>query len=83
MPMDDEENPLQSLATVVAFSSRDWSANHRDAWIYAIVSGWDDEALAEVAAKHDWDAATVARLCRLRLRFEALAALPTWPPRYE
>lgn len=69
-----EENPLASIVASIAFSSRDWSANHRDAWVYGVAIGWDTEALVEVAARHKWDAATVARLEELHRRYLMLGA---------
>lgn len=68
--MSDQTNPLKdalgSAADAMAFSSRDWAANHRDAWLYGIIVGWPDDALAEVAAKHQWPSAEIERLRRLR-----------------
>lgn len=69
-----------SLANTIAFCSRDWARDNRDAWIYGIVSGWCDGhagtdcegewadgcALNDVARKHGWDAATIERMVRLR-----------------
>lgn len=65
---DPEEDPFASLSAAVACHVRDWSEHRRDAWIYGIVVGWED-ALAEVARDHRWDAATVERLTRLRAAF--------------
>lgn len=60
--MQDKYNPLESIATAIAFSPRDWSSHHRDAWIYGIVLGWDKEVLEELKNKHKWRDETVARL---------------------
>lgn len=60
------ENPLESLRSAIVFSSRDWSSCKRDAWIYGIVVGWDDEAFEELSIKHHWDKDTGERLKRLR-----------------
>ena len=60
------ENPLESLRTAVVFSSKDYGACKRDAWVYGIVVGWDDDALEELSEKHRWDKETVKRLKRLR-----------------
>jgi hypothetical protein len=54
---------LDSLRAVIVTDPRDWSIDRRDAWIYAIVCGWD-EVLTEVARRHRWDDATIARLQR-------------------
>ena len=67
------ECPWESLRLALAQSSRDWSTAGVDAWIWGIVHGWG-EALDDVAARHGWDAETVARLRRLHAR--ALNAVP-------
>lgn len=66
---------VSSAGDAVAFSPRDWGVDHRDAWIYGILLGWSceedhehdyvcggDTALTEVAERHRWDVATVAKL---------------------
>jgi hypothetical protein len=76
-------HPIAALRYLVAFDSRDWADNRADAWLYGIVIGWDpaiDEAdeessMPDVAARHGWDAETVARLRILHKRFKA-----TLPP---
>lgn len=59
-----EENPHTAIADAMNFSSRDWSLNHRDAWIYGIAVGWGD-SINCVADRHRWSDDTVARLQRL------------------
>lgn len=50
------QNALESIECAIAFSVRDWGECRRDAWIYAIVFGWDvDGAWEEMAEKHGWD----------------------------
>ena len=34
---------------------RDWTADRTDAYLYAILVGFDDDTLTEVAARHRWD----------------------------
>lgn len=49
-------NAFESIECAIAFDVRDWSANRRSAWIYAIVFGWGDEdTWDEVAEKFGWD----------------------------
>ena len=48
-------NAFESIECAIAFSVRDWGECRRDAWIYAIVFGWDDGAWEEMAEKHGWD----------------------------
>jgi hypothetical protein len=61
---------LWSLRYNMAHDSRDWAQDRTDAWLYALLVGWDCEqqhahddscpgALDEIATKHDW---TPARL---------------------
>lgn len=56
---------FDSIAAAIDFHSRDWSIDHRDAWIYGIVVGWGD-ALDEVAARHKWSPMAVERLRKRR-----------------
>lgn len=65
-PTVKTENPFESLRTAIACSSRDWAMHHRDAWIYGIVCGWDDDSLRDLAAQFGWGRGEVARLKRLR-----------------
>ena len=67
---DDLAEALNSAKAAMTFSARDWSLNHRDAWLYGIVVGWDD-ALDEVANNHKWNDETVERLIRYRKAVEA------------
>lgn len=68
------QEAVQSLHSAICFSSEDWSCDHRHAWIYGIIVGWDAEpeepdeksALEEVAEKFKWDAETVSRMERYR-----------------
>lgn len=49
-------NALESIECAIAFDVRDWCADRRSAWIYAIVFGWDyEESWDEVAEKYGWD----------------------------
>lgn len=59
---------LDSLARTLAFSSRDWGTNPRDAWLWGVLNGWDadepgeESAMDEMARAHGWGEATVDRL---------------------
>jgi hypothetical protein len=35
--------------------TRDWTADRHDAYLWAVLIGWDDDALNEVAVKHRWN----------------------------
>jgi hypothetical protein len=68
---------LDGLHTLIATSSRDWQTYRVDAWLWAVLCGWDCEqtehddtcvhgALEETASMHGWDEATVAKARRYR-----------------
>ncbi|UZF57686.1 hypothetical protein LH935_06790 [Gordonia polyisoprenivorans] len=71
---------LESLANVLAFSSRDWGQARDLAWLWGIVHGWDDEdheedsAMPEQARTHGWDEVEVARLRGLHAAYEYILA---------
>ncbi|MGX1708886.1 hypothetical protein ACWIFI_06105 [Streptomyces albidoflavus] len=68
---------LSGLETLIATSSRDWGTHRVDAWIYAVLVGWDCEedqhdetcthgALESAAVKHGWTDGMVAKARRYR-----------------
>lgn len=82
---------LDGLHTLIATSSRDWGQYRVDAWLWAVLCGWDCEeghehdelcddgaAMREMAEQHGWDNDTVAKARRYRsaVRAVALAAKP-------
>ena len=69
------ECPFASLGMAVACHSRDWSLRGRDAWIWGIVCGWDDESLGDIQDRLLWSDESVARLKRLRSEFVRAHAL--------
>lgn len=70
--------PGESLRNTMAFDSRDWSVDRRDAWMYAIICGWDtDEAWSQVAKMHGWPPEAVDRAKELHAKFAA--AFPEVP----
>lgn len=46
---------VNAVCNMVRVDSRHWAATRGDALLWAILIGWDDEALTEVAAKHQWN----------------------------
>lgn len=64
--------PLESIETAIAVSVRDWSENNRDAWIYGIVFGWEEDSMQEMIKKHHWSKETVQRLNILHNKFKNL-----------
>ena len=65
------QGALVSLRSVMATSPRDWAATSGDAWLYGIIVGWDEAALAELSAKYRWDNIDRARLRGFRAAVEA------------
>ncbi|CAL9314116.1 hypothetical protein [Streptomyces sp. SudanB91_2054] len=74
---------LDGLGTLLATSSRDWGVYRVDAWLYAVILGWDCEqtehddtcthgALEEMQERHGWDDATVTKARRYRAAVRAL-----------
>jgi hypothetical protein len=64
------ENIFESLENCVAHHVRDWSLNKRDAWIFGIVCGWDDESFEELVERHKWTPEAVERLKKLHANFK-------------
>ena len=52
--MDVPTNALQKLQEVFAFTSRDCSEDKMIAFMYGVISGWDDDSYAELQVKHHW-----------------------------
>jgi hypothetical protein len=63
----DLAEALEYLSGALARHPRDWSTDHRDAWLYGVLNGWaceknhehdgidcSTDALDEVAAQHRW-----------------------------
>ncbi|MFE2712277.1 hypothetical protein ACFXKI_09870 [Streptomyces mirabilis] len=74
---------FEGLHHLLATSSRDWGTYRVDAWLWAVLCGWDCEqdehddtcthgALEETAAMHGWDDATVAKARRYRAAVRAI-----------
>lgn len=66
------QNPLESLHNTIVFSVRDYGNYSKDAWIYGIIVGWDDESLKELKIKFSWDDEAINRLKTLHDRFKKL-----------
>ncbi|MFA5123021.1 hypothetical protein [Zavarzinia sp.] len=71
----------ESLASVhrcMCTDARDWSLGKRDAWIYGVIVGWDEAALAEVAKRHQWPAEDVDRLRKLHAEVARRKPVDPW-----
>lgn len=66
-----ENNPFESIHSVMVFDPRDWALNPKDAWIYGIVVRWDNEAsYKELRQKHRWSVSTTERLKLLHEKYK-------------
>jgi hypothetical protein len=74
---------LDGIHDLIATSSRDWGRYRVDAWLWAVLCGWDCEqtehdetcthgALEEMAQLHGWDDDTVAKARRYRAAVRAV-----------
>ncbi|MCL8016895.1 hypothetical protein [Streptomyces sp. AS02] len=43
------------MRTAASHYQRDWTADRHDAYLWAVLIGWDAEALEEIAVKHRWN----------------------------
>ncbi|MCB5168024.1 hypothetical protein LG634_24755 [Streptomyces bambusae] len=79
---------FDGLDRLLATSSRDWGATREDAWLWAVICGWDCEpGCTDIECAHDtlqqmadafgWDDAAIAKARRYRA---AVRALPEPPP---
>jgi len=79
---------LDGLGRLIATSSRDWGIYRVDAWLWAVLVGWDCEkkhehddlcdnggAMQEMAERHGWNADAVAKARRYRMSIRAATAL--------
>lgn len=71
---------LDSIRSVMATTSRDWSTERDLAWCWAIAWGWG-EALAQTAARLHWGENALARLRRVSAAVNAIFELGDAPIR--
>ncbi len=62
---------FDSLVGTITSLPGDQSLDHRDAWRYGVIVGWD-ESLASIAKQHGWSPDDVERLQRYRAAVESL-----------
>lgn len=76
---------FEGLQRLLATSSRDWGGYRVDAWLWAVLLGWDCEedvhdetcthgTMAEMQRIHGWDDAAVAKARRYRAAVRAVEA---------
>lgn len=81
---------FENLELLCATNPRDWGARWDDAWLYAILVGWDCEktvhdgtcthgAMEEMAARYGWSAELVERLRGFRAAVRAVSVPPVRP----
>jgi hypothetical protein len=76
---------FEGLARLMSTSSRDWSEYRVDAWLWAVLVGWECEkehthdiemclpgTLEEIAAMHGWGEAAIAKARRYRAAVRAV-----------
>lgn len=63
-------NAFRSIERTIAFDARDWAADRRSAWIYAIVIGWNDECWNELYKQFGWDESDRERAEELHTQWE-------------
>lgn len=67
-----EMNCLESIECTIAFDVKDWSVDRRNAWIYGIVFGWDEDSLKTLSFRFHWDSKDIDRLKRYHYQWENL-----------
>jgi hypothetical protein len=57
----------------MAFATKDWSTDKRDAWLYGIICGWDDkESMEQMQDLHGWSDESCERLNKLHENFDKM-----------
>lgn len=64
---------LHAIELLIVHDARDWAASNRDARLWAIVCGWDDESYEQMRRKHGWTDETIANLKRRHKAYEEAA----------
>lgn len=76
--MDVVGEALKLARNSMTSDARDWGLSKRDAWLWAILVGWDSPdgecTLEKVAEPHGWSEMTIARLRRVALAIERVTA---------
>jgi hypothetical protein len=57
---------IRDARSAMVTHPRDWSTDHRDAWLYGIIVGWSDESLEALADKHGWSTKMLDKLRECR-----------------
>ncbi|MDX3125368.1 hypothetical protein [Streptomyces scabiei] len=55
--------------------TRDWTADRHDAYLWAVLVGFDDDILEEVAAKHRWNEHRVKYIDEMRTLLAPIAPI--------
>jgi len=59
---------------------RDWTADRHDAYLWAVLIGWDDDVLEQLAVKHRWNEHRVKYVREMRALLAPLTDPPTEGP---
>lgn len=65
-------NPLEYMEAIIALDVKDYSEYNRDAIIWAIMIGWEDEGYAELQKKFGWADEFVENLKRQHCNWEQI-----------
>jgi hypothetical protein len=57
---------VTAIRNQMRVSSRDWATDRADAYLWAVLIGWDNNTLEEVAAKHRWREERMAYVREMR-----------------
>jgi len=68
-------NCLEHLVNILSFSSKDWSKEPRDIWIYGIICGWDEDSLEELKWKYNLKSIQIKVMRKLHKQFNKLKEL--------
>jgi hypothetical protein len=64
------KDAIESISDTIIFDCKDHAENRRDAWLYGIIIGWNDEAMDVVSEKFQFNK---NRLKKLHNSFKSIA----------
>ena len=65
-----------AIGDCLSYHPRDWSQDHRDAWLWGVINGWSEETICRLAEKFQWSEAAVEELRCQRQAFICAALSP-------
>jgi hypothetical protein len=70
---------VRNYMRVAMDGNRDWTENRHDAYLWAVLVGWDDDTLEEVAVKHRWNEHRVKYVREMRSLLAPITDQPKEP----